>query len=59
MRDGKLILHTENADYNFLRRGAEEHEREITREEVARDYRGILAEADDVLAGKKKETDIF
>jgi hypothetical protein len=59
MRDRKLILHSENADYNFLRRGPEENERAITREEVARDYPEILAEVDDILAGKKKETDIF
>lgn len=59
MRDGKLFLHTENADYNFLRRGAEAEEREITREEVQREYPEILSEVDDVLNGKARETGIF
>jgi len=59
VRDGKLILHTENADYNFLKHGAEEREREITREQVQRDYPGILAEVDEILAGSRTETDIF
>jgi hypothetical protein len=59
MRDGKLILYRENADYNFLRRGAEEHEREITREEVAERYPEVLAEVDEILAGKRDETSMF
>jgi hypothetical protein len=56
LREGKLILHTENADYHFVRHGPEADEREITREEVERDYPGSLAEVDEVLAGRKKET---
>ena len=60
MRDGKLILHTENADYNFLKHGAQEDEREITREEVAQNYSPkILSEVDEILAGRKKETSAF
>ena len=38
LREGKLILHIENADYNFLKRGLEEEERVITREQVAQSY---------------------
>ena len=59
LRDGKLILREENADYNFLRRGAEAEEREITREEVERDYPGSLCEVDEILAGRKKETGLI
>ena len=59
MRDGKLFLRTENADWNFVRRGAEADEHEITREEVARNYPEILSEVDEVLAGRQKETRPF
>lgn len=59
LRDGKLILREENADYNFVRRGPEAEEREITREEVEREYPHILKEVDEILAGRKKETGVF
>ena len=59
LRDGKLILHEENADYNFLRRGAEEEEREITREEIERQYPEILEEVDEMLVGRQRETRTF
>jgi hypothetical protein len=56
MRDGKLSLHTENEDYNFLKHGLEETEQEITRDEVANRYPELLAEVDEVLAGRRTET---
>lgn len=56
MRDGKLILHQENEDYNFLKHGLEEVEREITRNEVAEQYSELLSEVDEILVGKKVET---
>jgi len=59
IQDRKLFLRTENADWNFARRRAEADEREITREEVARNYPEILSEVDEILAGRKKETRIF
>jgi hypothetical protein len=58
-QDGKLFLHIENADWTFLRRGAEADEREITREEVAHNYPEILSEVDEILAGRKNETRTF
>ena len=58
-REGKLILHRENADYNFLKHGAGENDREITREEVAERYPEVLAEVDEILAGKREETRMF
>ena len=59
IRDGKLILHSENGDYHAARHGLEEREREITREEVKRDYPNMLTEVDEILAGRHKKTDIF
>jgi hypothetical protein len=59
LRDGKLILRDENADYNFVRRGPEAEEREITREEIEREYPQILGEVDEILAGRRKETGTF
>jgi hypothetical protein len=56
MRNGKLILHTENEDYNFVKHGLEETEHEITRDEVASGYPELLAEVDEVLAGRRTET---
>src|SRR6266567_2684078 len=35
VRDGKLILYSENADFHFLKHGLEERERKVTRDEVA------------------------
>jgi type II secretory pathway component PulJ len=64
MQDGKLMLHTENGDYHAPRHGLEEVDREITREEVERNYPehnypGLLTEVDDVLAGRRKQTREF
>lgn len=59
LRDGKLILRDENADYNFVRRGPEAEEREITREEIEREYPQILGEVDEILVGRRKETGTF
>jgi len=59
LREGKLILHIENADYNFLKRGLEEEERVITREQVAQSYPGVLEEVDEILAGRRQQTNIF
>jgi hypothetical protein len=63
-RDGKLVLHTENAEYHNARRGLEEADREINREEAERNfpehnYAGLLREVDDVFAGRKNKTRIF
>ena len=58
-RDGKLFLHTENADYNFMRNGLEESDTEISREQVERTYPDMLAQVDEILAGAREETDIF
>jgi hypothetical protein len=59
LRDEKLILREENADYNFARRGPEAEEREITREEVEREYPEILKDVDEILARRRKETGTF
>lgn len=56
MRDGKLILHIENEDYNFLKHGLEEAEHEISRDEVANRYPELLPEVDEILAGGRTET---
>ncbi|HEV2962046.1 MAG TPA: hypothetical protein VG649_09500 [Candidatus Angelobacter sp.] len=61
MQDGKLMLHTENGDYHAR---LEEVDREITREEVERNYPehnypGLLTEVDNVLAGRRKQTREF
>lgn len=59
LRDGKLILHRENEDYNLVRNGLEETECEITRDEVADHYPELLAEVDELLAGKRKKTGLL
>jgi hypothetical protein len=59
MRDGKLILYSENADFHFLKHGLEESERQITREEAERTYPRILKQVDEILVGVRKETDMF
>jgi hypothetical protein len=59
LREGKLILHIENADYNFLKRGPEEEERVITREQVAQSFPRVLEEVDEILAGRRQLTNIF
>jgi hypothetical protein len=54
LRDGKLILHTENEDYSFLKHELDETEQETTHDEVANRYPELLA--DEVLAGRRTET---
>jgi hypothetical protein len=56
MREGKLILHRENEDYNFVKHGLDETKRGITREEVAERFPELLAEVDEILAGERAET---
>jgi hypothetical protein len=56
MRDGSLVLHRENEDYNFVKHGLGETECGITRDEVAERYPELLTEVDEILAGKRVET---